>query len=165
MGCETIWSGAFRAPSPDIKAIREFPLLEDYWFDAAPPPINELLLGPIEDYLAELDQYSAEVNDSKFRGFYVDVDPATGDPVMPVIPDQEGVRDLPGVVHQVGWQLRLGDHIQFVATPRDQGTLDPEAPYTAHADGGTIAAQREPDFGWEAHGAELVRVFMGLNND
>src|SRR5699024_8116981 len=80
---------------------------EEYWFGVEPsdPEENARVLGAIE-------QWRRDHNQLKQRGFYVDVSPE-GDPVTPEgVADVDAVREVVGHVHQIGWQLRLGEHIE-----------------------------------------------------
>jgi hypothetical protein len=48
----------------------------------------------------------------KQRGFYVDVDEQDGVLTPADVSDEASLRQVIGHVHQIGWQLRLGEHIQ-----------------------------------------------------
>ncbi|WP_218682634.1 AbiV family abortive infection protein [Microbacterium sp. BF1] len=90
-----------------LDTVHQFLVDEEYWFgvEASDPVENERLLGTIE-------AWTRTHNADKQRGFYVDVSGA-GDPIMPTSDvDAETVREVVGYVHQIGWQLRLGEHIE-----------------------------------------------------
>lgn len=90
-----------------LETVHDFLVHEQYWFgtEAADPEENEQILGTI-------DAWKRNHNVLKQRGFYVDVTP-DGDPVTPdEVADADAVRAVIGHVHQIGWQLRLGEHIE-----------------------------------------------------
>lgn len=90
-----------------LEIVHHFLVDEQYWFDVEPsdPEENARVLGAIEEW-------RRDHNTLKQRGFYVDVSPQ-GDPVTPEgISDVDAVREVIGHVHQIGWQLRLGEHIE-----------------------------------------------------
>ncbi len=89
-----------------LDAVHHFLVNEEYWFDTAPPDPEENaeVLGTIDDWRQNHNAY-------KQRGFYVDVSPE-GDPITPEqAADSDAVRAVIEHVHQIGWQLRLGEHI------------------------------------------------------
>lgn len=90
-----------------LETVHRFLVHEEYWFGVEPsdPEENARVLGAIE-------QWRRDHNQLKQRGFYVDVSPE-GDPVTPEgVADVDAVREVVGHVHQIGWQLRLGEHIE-----------------------------------------------------
>lgn len=90
-----------------LKIVHDFLVRESYWFGTEPadPERNAEVLGTLEEWKRDQNQL-------KQRGFYVDVSPA-GDPITPQdAPDAEAVRAVAGRVHQIGWQLRLGEYIE-----------------------------------------------------
>ncbi|MBI9115979.1 AbiV family abortive infection protein [Sanguibacter suaedae] len=90
-----------------LEAVHRFLVAEEYWFGVEPsdPEENARVLGAIEEWQRDHNQL-------KQRGFYVDVSPE-GDPVTPKdVADVDAVREVVGHVHQIGWQLRLGEHIE-----------------------------------------------------
>lgn len=90
-----------------LEIVHDFLVREEYWFgtESSNPEANAQVLGAIEEW-------KREHNALKQRGFYVDVTPE-GDPLLPQdVDDAETVRFVIGHVHQIGWQLRLGEHIE-----------------------------------------------------
>lgn len=90
-----------------LEAVHSFLVNEDYRFDTEPPDREEnaRVLGTIEEW-------RREHNVLKQRGFYVDVT-TDGEPITPQdTADADAVRDVIAHVHQIGWQLRLGEHIE-----------------------------------------------------
>lgn len=90
-----------------LETVHHFLVHEEYWFDEGPsdPDENAQVLGTIE-------AWTKDHNMLKQRGFYVDVTEA-GDPITPQeAADAATVREVVGHVHQIGWQLRLGEHIE-----------------------------------------------------
>ncbi|GAB3278415.1 hypothetical protein GCM10027449_18530 [Sinomonas notoginsengisoli] len=90
-----------------LDEVHGFLVREQYWFgsDWPLPEENERVLGTI-------DEWKRDHNTFKQRGFYVDVSPA-GDPITPQdTADAQIVRAVVGHIHQIGWQLRLGEHIE-----------------------------------------------------
>jgi len=93
--------------SEKLRLVHRFLVEERYWFDvSAPNPDENLaLLGAIEEWASEHNQL-------KQRGFYVDVSP-DGEVLAPSgDAETETVAEVIGRVHQIGWQLRLGEHIE-----------------------------------------------------
>ncbi len=79
---------------------------EKYWWGLSPsdPAHNARELGTIRAWRRN--------DDRKQRGFYVELS-NTGDPMAPAdIGDEEHLRAVIDRVHQIGWQLRLGEHIE-----------------------------------------------------
>lgn len=106
----------FRCPQLDelwgshqkkLELVHDFLVEEKYWFDVHPPDPddNQALLGTIKAWSRRQDR-------AKQRGFYVDL-ANNGDVLAPAdIVDEESLADLIRYVHQIGWQLRLGEHIE-----------------------------------------------------
>lgn len=62
--------------------------------------------------MTTIEEWAADHNAYKQTGFYVDVSDA-GEPASPMVPlDDEDVAAVLARVHQIGWQLRLGEHIE-----------------------------------------------------
>lgn len=90
-----------------LDIVHRFLAEEQYWFGAEPsdPEENAEVLGTIEKWKRELNSF-------KQRGFYVDVS-SEGEPLTPEdAADPSAVREVLEHVHQIGWQLRLGEHIE-----------------------------------------------------
>lgn len=90
-----------------LDIVHRFLAEEQYWFGVEPsdPEENTELLGTIEKWKRELNSF-------KQRGFYIDVSPE-GELLTPGdAADPDAVREVLEHVHQVGWQLRLGEHIE-----------------------------------------------------
>ncbi|MCE0485452.1 AbiV family abortive infection protein [Ornithinimicrobium sediminis] len=103
-----------------LEAVHAFLVSEEYWFDAEMPDREEnaRVLGTIQEW-------KREHNVLKQRGFYVDVT-AAGEPVTPQeTADAEAVRAVIGHVHQIGWQLRLGEHIEGKSQLQRQQDVPP----------------------------------------
>ncbi|WP_068479742.1 AbiV family abortive infection protein [Pseudoclavibacter helvolus] len=90
-----------------LEVVHHFLVHEQYWFGLhqSDSEENARVLGTIE-------QWKRDHNTLKQRGFYVDVAEG-GDPVTPeTVADPHAVRAVVGYVDQIGWQLRLGEHIE-----------------------------------------------------
>lgn len=90
-----------------LDVVHHFLVNEEYWFGTQPsdPEENAEVLGTI-------DLWRQNHNAYKQRGFYVDIS-LEGDPVTPEqAAHADAVRAVIGHVHQIGWQLRLGEHIE-----------------------------------------------------
>lgn len=100
---DEVWS----SHQKKLEAVHGFLVDEFYWFGAGPTDSDEIAarLGVITAWARRHDR-------SKQRGFYVDL-AKSGDVIGPA--DDEGetnLRDVVTHVHQIGWQLRLGEHIE-----------------------------------------------------
>jgi hypothetical protein len=86
--------------------VLDFLIQEDYWFDTQPPDpeANRAWLG-------EIKEWAHKHNELKKRGFYVDIDAEKGVLTPDGVSDEESLRQVIDHVHQIGWQLRLGEHI------------------------------------------------------
>lgn len=103
---ETLWS----SHSEKLKRVHRFLVDEKYWFGTEPADheANATALGAIKRWTKRHDKL-------KQRGFYVDID-RIGNPLEPTgVGDLETVRVVISQVHQIGWQLRLGEHIEAQA--------------------------------------------------
>lgn len=90
-----------------LRVVHDFLLNEPYWFDVEEPDrdANAAYLGTIKAWTRRHDN-------TKKRGFYVEVD-RLGNVLAPAdVGDEEALRDVVAHVHQIGWQLRLGEHIE-----------------------------------------------------
>lgn len=159
---DVFWK-AWRTHLPKLRKVRDFLLQNEYWFDVQPPQPDEFVLGSVEQYLEELDRFAKDGDSSKLRGFYVEVDGATGKAVSPM--DEAPADDVPELLrmsHQIGWQLRLGDHVEFIASQRH--TNRKANLYADYADGGKLARSRG-DRGWEAQQVELILMTAEIDTE
>jgi hypothetical protein len=77
------------------------------------------------EWLGAIEAWVTGHNTLKQRGFYVDVDPQ-GDVLTPAgVPDGESLRQVIAQVHQIGWQLRLGEHIEAKRQHEAAGAVPP----------------------------------------
>lgn len=110
---ETLWS----SHPEKLKRVHRFLVDEKYWFGTEPADqeANATALGAIKQWAKRHDKL-------KQRGFYVDID-RIGNPLEPTgVGDVETVRVVISQVHQIGWQLRLGEHIE--AKAQEQAARD-----------------------------------------
>jgi AbiV family abortive infection protein len=90
-----------------LEKVHSFLVEEPYWFDVQPPDPDENAA-----YLGTIKAWARRHDRSKLRGFYVDLS-KTGDVLAPTdVADEEALRAVIAHVHQIGWQLRLGEHIE-----------------------------------------------------
>lgn len=90
-----------------LAVMHGFLVEEEYWFgtDPSDPEKNAEVLGHVADWRHRHDVV-------KQQGFYVDVD-ERGELMVPRdAVDPEIVARVVAHVHQIGWQLRLGEHIE-----------------------------------------------------
>ncbi len=90
-----------------LETVHQFLVDERYWFGEGPsdPEENAASLGAIKSWARRQDH-------SKQRGFYVELS-KTGEVMAPSdVTNEEALRDVIASVHQIGWQLRLGEHIE-----------------------------------------------------
>ncbi|MFC4630098.1 AbiV family abortive infection protein [Promicromonospora alba] len=90
-----------------LEKVHAFLVEERYWFGIEPadPVQNAASLGAVRAWSRRHDR-------SKQRGFYVDLG-KTGNILAPTDLSVEGpLREVIAHVHQIGWQLRLGEHIE-----------------------------------------------------
>lgn len=90
-----------------LEKVHAFLISEPYWFGTEPanPAENAASLGTIK-------AWSRRHNYSKKRGFYVDLDKAGAIMAPPAAADGDALRKVVANVHQIGRQLRLGEHIE-----------------------------------------------------
>ncbi|GLK17191.1 AbiV family abortive infection protein [Herbiconiux flava] len=148
----------WRNHQPKLREVRAFILNHDYWFDVEPPEPNDLLLGSVEDYLADLDAFAEKQSANRMSGLYVDIDKGTGRTRKPYDETGDDVAELVAIVDQIGWQLRLGDHIKFIGEQPDRSAIPDTDLYAAYADGGRLAVQRQSREGWEAQDDAIGRL-------
>ena len=106
-----------------LDQVHQFLEEERYWFGEEPsePARNLALLGTLRAWSKRHDK-------QKQRGFYVDLD-RIGNPLSPAdVRDEEHLRDLISYVHQIGWQLRLGEHIEGKAQAERERAVPPADP-------------------------------------
>lgn len=89
-----------------LKLVHDFLVEEKYWFDTEPPDPEQN-----RAWLGEIEEWAREHNMLKQRGFYVDIDQEEGVLTPDGVSDEESLRQVISHVHQIGWQLRLGEHI------------------------------------------------------
>lgn len=90
-----------------LETVHNFLVEERYWFATEPSDAeaNAASLGKIKKWADRHDRL-------KQRGFYVDLS-KTADVLTPTqVADEESLADVINFVHQIGWQLRLGEHIE-----------------------------------------------------
>jgi AbiV family abortive infection protein len=90
-----------------LSLVHQFLAEERYWFGEEPsdPEENSQALGAIRAWSRRQDR-------AKQRGFYVDLD-KVGNVLDPAAAaDEHALRIVIAQVHQIGWQLRLGEHIE-----------------------------------------------------
>lgn len=93
-----------------LMTVYTFLTKEKYWFGTGPPEVGE------EFVLQAIKEWSSEKNRLKQHGFYVDVDETSGAVRAPQdMHDVSAVAQVIERVHQIGWQLRLGQHIEAKA--------------------------------------------------
>lgn len=90
-----------------LDIVHRFLMLEQYWFGVDPSNSEENA-----EVLGTIQEWTHMHNSFKQRGFYVDVT-AEGELLTPQdVADPYAVRAVLEHVHQIGWQLRLGEHIE-----------------------------------------------------
>lgn len=102
-GLDMLWS----SHQKKLDKVYDFLWGEPYWFGSEPsdPDANAAELGTIRAWSRKNDRL-------KQRGFYVELG-KTGEVMAPPdVADEERLRSLIQRVHQIGWQLRLGEHIE-----------------------------------------------------
>ncbi len=90
-----------------LRLVHSFLEEEEYWFGTEPADTeaNLATLGTIKRWTGRHDKL-------KQRGFYVDIDKA-GNVLDPTgATDRKYLVQVIDHVHQIGWQLRLGEHIE-----------------------------------------------------
>lgn len=90
-----------------LDIVHRFLTLEQYWFGVEPSNSAENA-----EVLGTIQEWRHMHNSFKQRGFYVDVT-AEGELLTPQgVADPYAVRAVLQHVHQIGWQPRLGEHIE-----------------------------------------------------
>lgn len=106
-----------------LETVHRFLLHEPYWFgtEAPNPDENAAVLGAIKSWARRQDK-------SKQRGFYVGLS-RNGEAMAPTdVADAQSLREIIGQVHQIGWQLRLGEHIEGKRQDEQERSLEPVRP-------------------------------------
>lgn len=88
-----------------LETVHSFLVQEPCWFDVQPPDPNENAV-----YLVIIMAWARHHDRSKQRGFYVDLSKTWAGVARTDVADQEALRDVIARVHQIGWQLRPGEH-------------------------------------------------------
>lgn len=111
--------------------MHHFLVEERYWFGVeAPDPAENA------EYLGEIEEWTKSHNELKQAGFYVDVDPSGAALAPSQSVDARKVREVVEHVHQIGWQLRLGEHIEA----KRQASMERDTPPSTEVE---VAAMRE----------------------
>ncbi len=103
--------------------MHSFLVKERYWFSTEPsdPEENEAQLGKIRKWADRHDRL-------KRRGFYVGLD-KTGAVLTPGhVADEESLAEVINRVHQIGWQLRSGEHIEGKRQDEQEQGIPPADP-------------------------------------
>jgi AbiV family abortive infection protein len=106
-----------------LELVHDFLVEEAYWFGTEPsdPEANATHLGKIKKWAGRHDRL-------KQRGFYVGLD-KTGAPMTPAhVSDEDSLADVINYVHQIGWQLRLGEHIEGKKQDEQEEGTPPATP-------------------------------------
>jgi len=131
-----------------LETVHRFLIEEPYWFDTEPsdPDENASYLGTIKSWARRHDR-------SKQRGFYVDLS-KTGEVMTPRdVADEAALREVIARVHQIGWQLRLGEHIEG----KRQDEKEAGVPAMIDDDLAWLDAMEYPDKDGQEFRAELKR--------
>ncbi|WP_104162815.1 AbiV family abortive infection protein [Cryobacterium sp. N22] len=112
---QKLWREHFKK----LRLVHDFLVDEEYWFGSEPsdPEENAVLLGSI-------DSWAHSHNVLKQKGFYVDVSPEGASVSPECDTDAAPLAAVIERVHQIGWQLRLGEHIEASL----QDSMGPVAP-------------------------------------
>lgn len=103
-----------------LQAVHDFLVDELYWFDVQEPDRDENAA-----YLGTIRAWTRRHDKTKKRGFYVEVD-RVGDVLAPAsVADEAALRDVLAHVHQIGWQLRLGEHIEASKQDEQEAGVPP----------------------------------------
>ncbi|HEY3546152.1 MAG TPA: AbiV family abortive infection protein [Propionicimonas sp.] len=90
-----------------LQTVHRFLVMEPYWFDVQPPDPEQNAA-----YLGTINSWSRRHDRSKQRGFYVELG-RTGEVMTPEdVADEAALREVIARVNQIGWQLRLGEHLE-----------------------------------------------------
>jgi AbiV family abortive infection protein len=103
-----------------LELVYGFLVHERYWFGTGPsdPEENRAYLGTIK-------RWTYRHNNLKKRGLYVELDKA-GNALSPAgVSDEESLADVISHVHRIGWQLRLGEHIEAKSQAEKERGMPP----------------------------------------
>lgn len=153
----------WRAHVPKLRRVKAFLIEERYWFGLPPKP-NELLQGPLDQYLETLSRWAHAYQDAKLSAFYVDVDPDSGDVLQAPVPDRSEVLAMIELVEQVGWQVRQGDHIVWRGHEEALDAMGDSSPFSHTAVSGQQQHERMNGRGWGAYRRALRRLSERLND-
>jgi hypothetical protein len=106
-----------------LELVHDFLVEEAYWFGTEPsdPEANAAYLGKIRKWAGRHDRL-------KQRGFYVGLD-KTGAAMTPAhVSDEDSLADVISYVHQIGCQLRLGEHIEGKKQDEQEEGSPPASP-------------------------------------
>lgn len=103
-----------------LEKVHGFLVEEPFWFGTEPadPAVNAATLGTIKAWSRRHDR-------SKQRGLYVDLGKTGIVMAPPYVADEEALRGVIAHVHQIGWQLRLGEHIEGKRQDEQEAGLAP----------------------------------------
>lgn len=90
-----------------LELVHRFLVDEEYWFDTQPPDRDANYA-----YLGTIKRWTRRHDNLKKRGFYVELDRGGKTLTPDGVADEESLADVIRHVHQIGWQLRLGEHIE-----------------------------------------------------
>jgi hypothetical protein len=132
---------------------------ERYWFGTEPadPEANLAYLGTIR-------AWARRHNKLKQRGLYVDIDEVGGVLAPTDVADRESLLDVLSHVHQIGWQLRLGEHIEATRQAEEAREVQPRSEAQIEEMREMFSGLPEPD---EAFYESLRQGWQGrrLNNE
>jgi AbiV family abortive infection protein len=103
-----------------LELVYEFLADEQYWFGVDPP-------DPLANraYLGTIKRWTTRHDNLKKRGFHVEID-RVGNVLAPTgVADKESLADVIAHVHQIGWQLRLGEHIEAKGQAQQASPVPP----------------------------------------
>ncbi len=108
-----------------LEAVHSFLVEERYWFGTEPsdPEENAALLGSIRKWASRHDRL-------KQRGFYVGLSKDASLMAPTDVADEESLTEVIDHVHQIGWQLRLGEHIEGKKQDEQERGIPPVNPET-----------------------------------
>jgi AbiV len=132
---------------------------ERYWFGTEPadPEANLAYLGTIRAWARRHKKL-------KQRGLYVDIDEVGGVLAPTDVADRESLLDVISHVHQIGWQLRLGEHIEATRQAEEAREVQPRSEAQIEEMREMFSGIPEPD---EAFYESLRQGWQGrrLNNE